>query len=76
MSEGKEILFQIPGVREVFAGEAMEENSKYHFCWSVRFTDKTALDSFHQHQAFDAFLKKQFKPNVSDLVNVNYLENK
>jgi fructose-bisphosphate aldolase, class II len=75
MSEGKKILSQIPGVREVFAGEAMQENSKYSFCWSVRFTHKAALESFSEHQAFDAFLKKQFKPNVSDLVSIDYREN-
>jgi len=75
MSEGKKILSQIPGVREVFSGEAMQENSQYKFCWSVRFTHKAALESFRQHQAFDAFIKKQFKPNVSDLVSIDYQEN-
>jgi len=75
MSEGKQILSQIPGVREVFTGEAIEENSKYRFCWSVRFTHKAALDSFHEHPDFDTFLKKQFKPNVSDLTSIDYQEN-
>jgi len=74
MSEGKRILSQIPGVREVFTGEAMKENSKYSFCWSVRFTHKAALDSFREHQGFDAFLKKQFNSNVSDLVCIDYQE--
>ena len=75
MSEGKQILSEIPGVREVFTGEAIEENSKYRFCLSVRFTHKAALDSFHEHPDFDTFLKKQFKPNVSDLTSIDYQEN-
>ena len=72
MSEGKKILSQIPGVREVFTGEAIQEKNKYQFCWSVRFTHKAALDSFREHQGFDSFLKKQFKPNVSDLISIDY----
>jgi len=39
MSEGKQILCQIPGVREVFTGEVIKEKNKYQFCWSVRFTN-------------------------------------
>ena len=74
MSEGRRILSQIPGVREVFTGEAMKENSKYSFCWSVRFTHKAALDSFREHQDFDDFLNKQFKPNVSDLISIDFQE--
>lgn len=75
LSEGKQILSKIPGVREVFTGGAMEENSKYRFCWSVRFTHKAALDSFRAHQGFETFLKQQFKPNVSDLISIDYQEN-
>lgn len=74
MSEGKRILSTIPGIREVFTGEAMEEHSKYRFCWSVRFTHKTALDSFRKHQDFDSFLKKQFNHNVTDLSRIDYQE--
>ena len=74
MSEGKRILSTIPGIREVFTGEAMEEHSKYRFCWSVRFTHKAALDSFRKHQDFDSFLKKQFNHNVTDLSRIDYQE--
>jgi len=74
ISEGKQILSQIPGIREVFTGEAMKENSKYYFCWSVRFTHQVALDSFRKHQGFEAFLKKQLIPNASDLNSIDYWE--
>lgn len=74
ISEGKQILSHIPGVREVFTGEAMKENSKYLFCWSVRFTHQTALDSFRKHQGFGAFLQKQLDPNTSNLISIDYRE--
>ena len=75
ISEGKNILLNIPGVREVFTGEAMEENSKYRFCWSVYFTHKAALESFQSDQKFESFLKQRFKPAVSDSMSINYLQN-
>jgi len=75
ISEGKQILSQIPGVREVFTGEAMKENCHYRFCWSVRFTHQAALDSFRKHQGFKDFLKKQLAPNASDLISIDYREN-
>ncbi|MDT8283667.1 MAG: class II fructose-bisphosphate aldolase, partial [Gammaproteobacteria bacterium] len=74
LSEGKQILSQIPGVREIFTGEAIQTDSSYHFCWSVRFTHSTAGDSFRQHREFNAFLKEHFTPNVSDLVCIDYQE--
>jgi len=74
LSEGTQILSQIPGVREVFTGEAMKESSKYRFCWSVRFTHQAALNSFHKHQGFRDFLKKKLALNASDLTSIDYRE--
>ena len=74
MSEGKRILSQVPGVRDVFTGEAMKENSKYSCCWSVRFTHQAALDSFRDNNQFDSFIKKQLNPNASDVVSIDYQE--
>ena len=74
MSEGKRILSQIPGVRDVFAGETVQDNSKYKFCWSVRFTHQAVLDGFGENQEFESFLKKKFNANVSDLIGIDYRE--
>lgn len=75
MSTGKKLLSEIPGVRDVFSGEAVNNNGKYRFCWSVRFTHQAALESFHQHQGLEQFLKNQFSPNVSDAISIDYYEN-
>lgn len=74
LEEGKHILSQLPGVREVCVGEAMKENSMYRFCWLVRFTHIIALENFREHGAFEVFLTEQFNTNVSDLVSVDYQE--
>lgn len=75
MIEGKKILLNIPGVRNVFTGEAMQEKNKYRFCWLVHFTHKSALQSFHEHQCFNDFLKKKLTPLTCDFLNVDYKEN-
>ncbi|MDX2506384.1 MAG: class II fructose-bisphosphate aldolase [Gammaproteobacteria bacterium] len=72
--EGKRILSQIPGVREVFTGEAIKINSSYQIYWSIRLTHKAALNSFHKHPEFDSFIKKQFEPNIKDLICVDFQE--
>jgi len=72
ISAGKQVLAQIPGVREVFVGEAVKEKNRYRLCWSVRFTHKAALDSFCKHPGYGVFLKKQFYPNVTDVISIDY----
>jgi fructose-bisphosphate aldolase, class II len=74
MHEGKKMLAKIPGVRGVFTGESIQNESKYRFCWLVQFTHQAALDSFREHKNFESFLKKKLTPNVSDLINVDYKE--
>jgi len=74
MLEGKKLLSTIPGVREVFVGESMQDESKYQFCWMVKFTHQTALDNFREQQNFGSFLKKNLTPNVTDLINIDYKE--
>ena len=75
MEEGKRILSQLPGVREVFTGEAIKESCMYRYCWLVRFTHKVALQSFRENKEFNTFLENQFKPGASDLVSIDYQEN-
>ena len=74
ISEGKNILNKIPGVRNVFTGKAVQEKSKYHYCWLVQFTHKAALDNLHEHQNFSEFLKNRLSPNVIDLINIDFRE--
>jgi fructose-bisphosphate aldolase, class II len=74
MDEGKQLLSNIPGVRTVFTGEAIQEKSKYRFCWMVQFTHQDALDNFREHHAFRNFLKMNLTPNVTDFMNIDYKE--
>lgn len=74
MSEGRKILLKVPGVREVFTGYAMQDNSQYSCCWSVRFAHQTSLESIRENNQFDTFIKTWLNPNTRDLVSMDYQE--
>ena len=72
MTEGRQVLSTIPGVREVFTGQAVQEGTKYKFCWLVRFTDKAVIDSYREHPGHVAFADKLFRPFASDRISIDF----
>lgn len=74
MAKGRRILSEIPGVREVFTGEAVKEGAKYRFCWLVRFTHKSVIDNYRDHPDHVAFAENLFRPYVGDRISIDYQE--
>ncbi len=74
IKEGKKIISGIPGVRNIFTGDATLERSQYRFCWLVQFTDKVALNNFKEHHEFNQYLNNKLRPIASDIVNIDYEE--
>ncbi len=72
MAKGRQILAGIPGVREVFTGEAVKEEVQYRFCWLVRFTHKAVIDSYREHPDHVRFADALFRPNASDRISIDY----
>ena len=72
MTEGRRVLSNIPGVRDVFTGQAVQEGSKYQFCWLVRFTDKAVIDSYREHPDHIDFADKLFRPFASDRISIDF----
>lgn len=72
MNEGHRVLSNIPGVREVFTGDAVKENEKFRFCWRVRFCHKAVLDSYREHPDYIAFTNKLFSPVTSGQISIDY----
>lgn len=72
MAEGRRVLSQIPGVRDVFSGEAVKEGGKYKFCWLVRFAHKAVIDSYRTHPDHVMFADHMFRPFVADRVSIDY----
>lgn len=72
MAEGRRVLSRIPGVREVFAGQAIQEGTKYKFCWLVRFTDKAVIDSYREHPDHIAFFDNLFRPYAGERMSIDF----
>ena len=74
MAEGRRVLGAIPGVREVFTGEAVEEGSRYRYCWLVRFAHPKVIDSYREHPEHVRFANRHFRPIAGDRVSIDYRE--
>ncbi|MCU7852960.1 MAG: ketose-bisphosphate aldolase [Candidatus Thiodiazotropha sp. (ex Monitilora ramsayi)] len=72
MSEGRRVLSQIPGVRTVFTGNAIQEGAQYRFSWLVRFCHPAVIDSYRDHPDHIAFADNQFRPIAGDRISIDY----
>ena len=72
MAKGRQILGNIPGVREVFTGEAVKQDAKYRFCWLVRFVHKAVIDSYREHPDHVRFADTLFRPYAGDRISIDY----
>jgi len=72
MQEGRLVLSQIPGVREVFTGQAVQEETKYKFCWLVRFTDKAVIESYRKHPELVRFFERLFDPFAGERMSIDF----
>ena len=73
MVNGRRILGQIPGVREVFAGEAVKVDGAYRYCWRVRFVSEAVIDSYRNHPDHVAFADHYFRPYADDRLSIDFL---
>lgn len=72
MQEGQEVLGTIPGVREVFCGEAVKAEASYRYCWLVRFAHPAVIASYRDHPAHVAFADGRFRPVAGDRISLDY----
>ena len=75
MQEGEKVLSQIPGVRHVITGQAVQENAKYKFTWLVEFVHEKVIDSYREHPDHVAFADNLFRPVAGDRVSIDYRQN-
>ncbi len=72
IAEGRRVLAAIPGVREVFTGEAVKDDAKYRYTWLVRFCHPAVIDSYRVHPAHVAFADKRFRPVAGERISIDY----
>lgn len=71
MAEGRRVLAQIPGVRAVETGEAVDQ-ARYRYCWLVRFTHPAVIDSYREHPLHVAYADSHFRPVAGDRLSTDY----
>jgi len=72
MAEGRRVLSAIPGVREVFTGDVVQEDGDYRHCWVVRFTDRLVIDSYRVHPDHRHFADTHFRPYAGGRMSLDY----
>ena len=72
MARGRRVLSPIPGVREVFTGEAVREDAAYRYSWLIRFCHPAVIDSYREHPDHKAFADNIFRPVAGDRVSIDY----
>ena len=75
MSEGRRLLSNIPGVRDVFTGEAIKQDEKYRLCWMIKLSNKKVMKSFREHPDYIKFSKNIIvRPYAENLLSIDYLD--
>jgi len=69
---GRRVLSAIPGVREVFTGEAVQNDAQYRYTWLVRFCHATVINSYRDHPDHVAFANNLFRPVAGERISIDY----
>lgn len=72
MHIGRETLSEIPGVRRVFTGHALQEDAAYRHCWVIRFSDQAVVESYKVHPEHQAYADTHFRPVAGDRVSIDF----
>lgn len=74
MTQGRKSLSQIPGVRHVFTGWAVNQNSRFRCCWLIQFVHSKVIDSYRDHPDHVAFANQLFRPIAGDRISIDFAE--
>ncbi len=72
MAEARQLLARIPGVRDVFTGEAMQKDARYQYTCVLRFCHPSLVDTYQQHPVYRDFVNKLLRPAAGSCVNIDF----
>lgn len=73
LAHGRAVLGTIPGVRRVFTGWAITEQTHYRCCWLIEFIHVKALESFRLHPKQVEFTNQFFRPIAQDKISIDFV---
>lgn len=72
LTEGRQTLGTIPGVREVITARAIKEDARYRYTWLIRFCHPAVIDSYREHPLHVDFADRLFRPIAGDRISIDY----
>lgn len=72
LAQGRQVLSEIPGVRYVYTGEAIQSGAAYRFCWLVRFVHPAVIDSYRDHPVHKRFADELFRPIAPARISIDF----
>jgi fructose-bisphosphate aldolase class II len=72
LNRGKQDLSKIPGVLQVQIGKSVNAQSKYRYCWLIRFAHEQVIESYKSHPIHVAYADKHFRPLAEDRITTDY----
>jgi fructose-bisphosphate aldolase class II len=72
MAKGRQVLGEIPGVREVVTGQAVKTDAAYRYAWLVQFCHPAVIDSYRDHPDHVAFADQIFRPVAGGRISIDY----
>jgi len=74
VNRGRNILADIPGVREVITTETLDEPAEHRYRWILRVTSALVVEQLRQHAGFNTFMNRYVHNQATDLVCKTFLQ--
>lgn len=74
VSRGRNILAEIPGVREVITTVTLDEPAIHRYRWILRVTSPLVIEQLRLHSGFNTFMNRHVHNQASDLVSKTFLQ--
>lgn len=69
---GRQVLLQIPGVREIEVGETDKNHTSPQYCWQLRLVSGEVAAYLKQHPDYIKFSRRYFNDKATDLTSTLY----
>ena len=74
VSRGRNVLAEIPGVRDVITTETLDKAAEHRYRWILRLTSPMVVEQLRQHSGFKSFMNRYVHSQATALVTKTFLQ--
>lgn len=74
VNRGRNVLADIPGVRDVVTSETLDEPAEHRYRWILRVTSPQVIEQLRQHSGFNTFMSRYVHNQATGLVSKTFLQ--